>query len=83
MKKELIKVQKAFNKCQEQVNKLDEEINTVNAMDPAQKLDRLKRKLVEEVVIEKITPMKRDMNVDLKQLRKYIEECMANISNHS
>ena len=52
-------------------------------MDPAQKLDRLKRKLVEEVVTEKITPMKRDMNVDLKQLRKYIEECMANISNHS
>lgn len=52
-------------------------------MDPSQRLDRLKRKLVEEVVIEKITPMKRDMNVDLKQLRKYIEECMANIHDHT
>jgi len=38
---------------------------------------------VEEVVIEKITPLKRDINVDLKQLRKYIEECMSNISDHA
>jgi len=34
-KKELIKLQKAFNKCQEQVNKIDEEVSTVNNMDPS------------------------------------------------
>ena len=39
--------------------------------------------MIEEVVIEKITPLKRDINVDLKQLRKYIEECMSNISDHA
>lgn len=65
------------------MNRLDEEVSTVNNMDPSQKLDRLKRKLVEEVVIEKITPLKRDINVDLKQLRKYLEECMSNISDHA
>lgn len=28
-----------------------------------------------------LTPLKRDMNVDFKQLRKYLEECMNNIKD--
>lgn len=34
-------------------------------------------------MIELITPMKQNMNVDLKALRKIIEECMRNIKNHA
>ena len=83
LKQELIKLQVAFNTCQKQVNRIDDEVNTVNAMDPAQKLDRIKRKLIEEVVIDKLTPIKRDFNVDFKQLRKYIEECMTKLGEHS
>lgn len=52
-------------------------------MDPSQKLDRIKRKLIEEVVIDKLTPIKRDFNVDFKQLRKYIEDCMTKLGEHS
>ena len=66
LKQELIKLQVAFNTCQKQVNRIDDEVNTVNAMDPAQKLDRIKRKLIEEVVVDKLTPIKRDFNVDFK-----------------
>ena len=51
-------------------------------MDPTQKLDRIKRRLIEEVVNEKMTPIRRDVNVDLKQLRKYIEECMSISKEH-
>lgn len=29
-----------------------------------------------------MTPIRRDMNVDLKQLRKYIEECMTMAKEH-
>ena len=28
-----------------------------------------------------LTPLKRDMNVDFKSLRKYVEECMNNIKD--
>ena len=31
--------------------------------------------------MEMLTPLKRDMNVDFKQLRKYLEECMNNIKD--
>jgi regulator of replication initiation timing len=66
LKQDLIKLQNAFNSCQNQVNKIDEEVNTVNQLDPTQKMDRLKIRMIEDVVIDKLTPIKRDFNVDFK-----------------
>jgi septal ring factor EnvC (AmiA/AmiB activator) len=49
---------------------------------PEAEINKIQRKLIKEVVQEITTPMQRNFNVDLKTLRKIIEECMKNIKNH-
>jgi hypothetical protein len=38
--------------------------------------------LIKEVVVEITTPLKRDINVDVKHLRKVLNECMTTIKDH-
>ena len=45
-------------------------------------LKQIQRKLIKDVVVEITTPMQRNFNVDLKSMRKIIEECMNNIKDH-
>lgn len=55
-------------------------VAALNALDPAQRADKLQRKMILEVVIEKLTPLQRDINVDLKKLRKHTEDCINSIN---
>lgn len=45
-------------------------------------LNKIQKKLIKDTVVEITTPMQRNFNVDLKQLRKIIEECMTNVKDH-
>ena len=58
------------------------QVKRLNEQDANLKLDNLKRKLVEGVVHEQLAPMKRNLNVDLKKLRRHLEECMATTDDH-
>ena len=42
-------------------------------------LNALQRKLIKEVVVELLTPVQRNMNVDLKSLRKALDEQLQQI----
>ena len=44
-------------------------------------INKIQRKIIKEEIVGMLTPLKRDMNVDFKQLRKYLEECMNNIKD--
>ena len=38
--------------------------------------------MVESVVHEHLAPLKRNLNVDLKRLRRHVEECLATTEDH-
>ena len=44
-------------------------------MDHQAELTQFQRKMIKDVVIELLTPIKQNMNVDLKTLRKVIQDC--------
>ena len=45
-------------------------------------MDRLQRRMITTVCGEMIDPFKRNMNIDLKTLRKHLEECMVTLDEH-
>jgi hypothetical protein len=40
------------------------------------KVEPLQRKIIMMCLTEALTPVKRNFNVDLKNMRKYVEECL-------
>ena len=51
--------------------------------DPQGEINKLQRKLVKEIVVELLTPVQRNFNVDFKSLRKVIGEIMQSIKEHA
>ena len=51
-------------------------------MDARFRLEKIQREIVVNVVGELFTPIKRNFNVDLKRLRKHLEDCMNNVEDH-
>ena len=49
---------------------------------PEAEINKIQRKLIKDICVEIITPIQRNFNVDIKQLRKILEECMKNVKNH-
>ena len=42
----------------------------------------MQKKLVKDIVNEMMTPIQRNFNVDLKNMRKYLDEAMRAIEDH-
>lgn len=61
------------------LERLTVDVERQQAVDPQIKIDKLQRKMIEQVVQELLTPLKRNLNVDLKKLRKHIEDLMASM----
>jgi hypothetical protein len=51
-------------------------------MDAKYRLEKIQRGLIATVVGEMFTPIKRNFNVDLKRLRKHLEDCISNVEEH-
>lgn len=66
----------------EHVNKTSDHLQRQIDADPAQKIDKLQRRMISSVAGEMIDPMKRNINLDLKTLRKHLEECMVTLDEH-
>ena len=81
LKKDLLKVEKTCKYQQDDFKKLKEEVELINTLDPEQRMDRMQRKMIADVFIEKITPIRRDINVEIKTVRKILEECIGNIKD--
>ena len=39
--------------------------------------------MVEGIVHEQLMPLKRNLNIDLKKLRRHLEECLATNDDHA
>lgn len=53
----------------------------LNSLDPTARLDEMRRKMVEIVVREYLTPIKRDLNVEIKRVIKSVEDTSHNLAN--
>ena len=60
---------------------MSNQIEEIGKIDPLLEINKIQRKIIKEEIVAMLTPLKRDMNVDFKQLRKYLEECMNNIKD--
>jgi hypothetical protein len=60
---------------------MSSQIEEIGKIDPLLEINKIQRKIIKEEIVAMLTPLKRDMNVDFKQLRKYLEECMNNIKD--
>ena len=63
--------------------RIEEELIDFNNMDCRQRFDMKQRAMLKKVFTEFMTPVEMNMNVDFKQLRKYIEDCMTTMKEHS
>lgn len=43
------------------------------------KYEKYNRDFVSSILVEKFTPLRREINMDVKQFRVYIEECMTTL----
>lgn len=50
-----------------------------SSLDKEIELSKIQRKLVKDVLVELLTPIKQNMNVDLKNMRKVLEESMSEV----
>ena len=64
------------------VKKIKSDIHEIKENSPEAALKNLQKQLIKEVVVEITTPLKRDINVDVKHLRKVLNECMTTIKDH-
>ena len=46
------------------------------------KHEKYNRDFVTNILVEKFTPLRREINMDVKQFRAYIEECMTTLQEH-
>ena len=64
-------------------HELYDEFKRSQELSPEVKMDNIRKKLVQDCIQEMLTPLKLNLNVDLKNLRKHIEECMVTDQDHS
>ena len=79
------RIDETLDRLAEVFHKIDRiagEVRRLSDWDPNQKLDQLKRRMIEAVVHEHLAPLKRNLNVDLKRLRRHVEECLATTEDH-
>lgn len=76
------RLERQISHLHEHVNKTAENLQGMIDTDPAEKMDRLQRRMITTVCGEMIDPFKRNMNIDLKTLRKHLEECMVTLDEH-
>ena len=67
-------MQAAAKMIAEQLKACQRSLRELQETDHEAELNNLQRKLIKEVVVELLTPIQRNMNVDLKSLRKVIED---------
>lgn len=64
------------------LDRIASDVRRLSDQDANQKLDQIKKRMVEAVVHEHLAPLKRNLNVDLKRLRRHVEECLATTEDH-
>ena len=52
-------------------------------MTMSEKQDKKTKEIIKKAFIEFMTPIEMNINVDFKKLRKYIEDCMTTMKDHS
>lgn len=55
-------------------NRIEKDLIEFNDMDAGQKLEMAQRKLMRKAFIEFMTPFEMNINVEFRQIRKFIEE---------
>lgn len=63
--------------------KVLEELHEFNNMTFSEKQDKKQNQIIKKAFIEFMTPIEMNINVDFKKLRKYIEDCMTTMKDHS
>jgi len=76
-----IKLEQARQKSAFQ--KVLEELHDFNNMTMSEKQDKKTKEIIKKAFIEFMTPIEMNINVDFKKLRKYIEDCMTTMKDHS
>ena len=79
----MIKIQKNIKDNKYEIRRVEEEVNSLQQLDPSQRLDKIQRKMINEVCMEILTPLKMNISVDIKKLRKIVEDCVQTIEIHS
>lgn len=64
------------------IERIGVEVTRLKEEDTNLKFDQLKKRMIEGVVHEELMPIKRNLGVDLKRLRRHVEECMATTDDH-
>ena len=70
-----------FKSIVDKIKLMANQIEEFGKVDPYLEINKIQRRIIKEEIVAMLTPLKRDMNVDFKQLRKYLEECMNNIKD--
>ena len=63
-------------------SKLEMMLSKLNQIDPTYRLDELRRQMVEAVVKEYTTSMRRDLNVEVKKVQKMLSESAQTMDIH-
>lgn len=57
------------------------EIGNIAKLDPNAEINKIQKKIIFDAIQEALTPVKRNMAVDFKQIRKVLEECVRNVKD--
>mmetsp|Transcript_22417 Transcript_22417/g.34679 ORF Transcript_22417/g.34679 Transcript_22417/m.34679 type:complete len:126 (+) Transcript_22417:1669-2046(+) len=65
-----------------EMSKLEDRVKETLSFEPEQILDKITRKLVSDILREKVTPIRTTFNVETKALKKLIEENFSNMREY-
>ena len=64
------------------MDRVADQVKRLSERETQVKIDNLRQKMIEGIVHEQLAPLKRNLNIDLKKLRRHIEECLATNDDH-
>ena len=83
LKSEIAKLKDDLAGQKKAFKRIEDELVDFNQMDVRQKFDMKQRAMLKKLFTEFVTPLEMNMNIDFKQLRKYLEDCMMTMKEHS
>lgn len=82
LESKIIHQNEKHHKLADKIKILDHDIKDLNKLESRLKVEPLQRKMIMGCLTEVVTPIRRNFNVDLKNMRQFIEDCIIQIEEN-
>ena len=70
IKQDLVGHDNLINGCMREINRVEIQLKETTHVDPEKALDKMRKRLIDQVFNEKFNPIKMNISLDLKTLKK-------------